>query len=104
MVIVYHNITPPEYFIGVPKTSSSCVPGAPRADGVHRALRSRTGGFRVQPPGTRVARFHRTGAPCRPDFTHLSGTPDTMMTRDFDDGLDQRDVRRPRDSEKKVEM
>ena len=31
--------------------------------------------------------FHSTGVlPVVPDFTHLSGTPDTMMARDFDDG------------------
>ena len=65
MVLVYHNITPPEYFVGVHEQLVQAVlPRPPRADRLHRPLRSGARRFRVQPAGARGARLrpHRRAA------------------------------------------
>ena len=58
MALVYHNITPPEYFVGVHKQLVRAVlEGTPRAEGVRRPLRSRARRLGVQPAGTGGARL-----------------------------------------------
>ena len=77
MVLVYHNITPPEYFVDVHAAGAAVLPGPPRAVAPTRPLRSRAWRFRIQPPGARSARFPRTGVlPVVPDFSHLAGSAD----------------------------
>ena len=44
MILVYHNITPPEYFLRVHNDLVKLVlPRPPRADGLHHARRARAG-------------------------------------------------------------
>ena len=65
MALVYHNITPPEYFLGVhKKLVKLCFQRPARADCLHRSLRPRARRLRVQPPGARGARLraHRRPA------------------------------------------
>jgi L-malate glycosyltransferase len=87
MVIVYHNITPPEYFVGVHKDLVKlCFRGRRELtayiDRAHLAL----GDSEYNRQELEALGFRATGVlPVVPDFTHLSGAPDTMMARGFDD-------------------
>ena len=87
MVLVYHNITPPEYFLGVHKRPRQAVfPRPARADRLHRPLRPRARRLRIQPPGARGARVSATGVlPVVPDFSHLDWPPDRSLAARFDD-------------------
>ena len=65
MALIYHNITPPEYFVGVHRTlARQCFRGRRELHGLRRSLRSRAGRLGVQPPGSRGARVsaHRRAA------------------------------------------
>ena len=65
MALVYHNITPPEYFVGVHKQLVElCWKGRRELKALRRPLRSRAGRLGVQPAGTGGARLpgHRRAA------------------------------------------
>lgn len=88
MVLVYHNITPPEYFIGIhPLLVQQCFLGrrelalfAPRCD---LAL----GDSEFNRQELEAAGFRDTAVlPVVPDFSHLSGPPNDIGARVFDDG------------------
>jgi L-malate glycosyltransferase len=88
MALVYHNITPPEYFIGIHKDLVKlCFRG-------RRELRAYIGRSALALGDSEYNRaeleslgFHQTGVlPVVPDFTHLDVEPNVMTARDFDDG------------------
>ena len=88
MVLVYHNITPPEYFIDVhPLLVQQCFLGR-RELGFYRvALRSGARRFRVQPAGARSSRLS-AALPCCPWFPTSRIWPDRPDYRQagaFDD-------------------
>jgi glycosyltransferase involved in cell wall biosynthesis len=88
MVIVYHNITPPEYFIGIHKDLVTlCFRGRRELTAYIERSDLALGDSEYNRQELEALGFHATGVlPVVPDFTHLSGTPDMMMARDFDDG------------------
>jgi glycosyltransferase involved in cell wall biosynthesis len=88
MVLVYHNITPPDYFIGVhDDLVKLCFRG-------RRELTAYVGRAELALGDSEYNRveldslgFRRTGVlPVVPDFTHLDVVPDTMSAGAFDDG------------------
>ena len=87
MVLVYHNITPPEYFVGVnPTLVKQCYTGrrelrayAPRCD---LAL----GDSEFNRAELEQMGFPRTAVlPVVPGFAHLELAPNPLVARDFDD-------------------
>ncbi len=80
MILVYHNITPPEYFIGVNKTLvRECWNRSPRVDRLSQSMRPRIGRLRVQSPRARNVGVPKDGCPpCRP----LVGTHRPHAKRD----------------------
>ncbi|MCY3843889.1 MAG: glycosyltransferase family 4 protein [Acidobacteria bacterium] len=88
MLLVYHNITPPEHFIGMrTPLVRLCFEGrrelrayVPRCDlalGVSEYNRAELAAMG----------FPRTGVlPVVPDFSHLDVAPDPLLARGFDDG------------------
>ncbi len=87
MILVYHNITPPEYFIGVnPTLVQQCYTGrrelrayAPRCD---LAL----GDSEFNRAELEEMGFPHTAVlPVVPGFAHLEVTPNPLIARDFDD-------------------
>jgi L-malate glycosyltransferase len=88
MALIYHNITPPEYFVGVSdllvelcflgrRELSAYVPRCELALGDSEFNRQELVQFG----------FARTGVlPVVPDLSHLDATPDAFVARDFDDG------------------
>ncbi len=88
MVIVYHNITPPEYFIGIHKDLVTlCFRGRRELTAYIDRSEVALGDSEYNRQELEALGFQATGVlPVVPDFTHLSGAPDTMLSRDFDDG------------------
>ncbi len=99
MALIYHNITPPEYFIGVHRHAGrSVLPRPPRASRLRRPLRSRARRFRVQPAGSRGARFSadRRAAGRARLLAPRSGA-ESLRGRSVRRRLDQHPVRRTGD-------
>ena len=88
MALVYHNITPPEYFIGVHKDLVKlCFRGRRELTAYVGRSQLALGDSEYNRAELESLGFSRTGVlPVVPDFTHLDGEPDTTMVRDFDDG------------------
>ena len=89
MILVYHNITPPSYFVGVnPTLVQLCYSGrrelqayAPRCD---LAL----GDSEFNRRELEDMGFPRTGVlPVVPSFDHLDVPPNRLLATDFDDNL-----------------
>jgi glycosyltransferase involved in cell wall biosynthesis len=87
MALVYHNITPPEYFVGVHRTlARQCFRG-------RRELRLYAGRCDLALGDSEFNRqdlealgFTRTAVlPVVPDFSHLDCAPDDFVARQFDD-------------------
>ena len=87
MALVYHNITPPEYFVGVHRTlARQCFRG-------RRELRLYAGRCDLALGDSEFNRqdlealgFPRTAVlPVVPDFSHLDRAPDDFVARQFDD-------------------
>jgi L-malate glycosyltransferase len=87
MVLVYHNITPPEYFVDVHRLLVRlCYHG-------RRELAAYTGRCELALGDSEVNRkeleelgFPETGVlPVVPGFAHLDGPPNDLVTREFDD-------------------
>ena len=87
MVLVYHNITPPEYFIGVHKDLVKlCFRGRRELTAYIERSDLALGDSEYNRQELEGLGFHATGVlPVVPDFSHLSGAPNMMMARDFDD-------------------
>jgi glycosyltransferase involved in cell wall biosynthesis len=88
MVIVYHNITPPEYFIGIhPLLVQLCFMGRRELRAcVPRAMLA-LGDSEFNRQELDALGFAKTGVlPVVPSFAHLDGPPDALIARAFDDG------------------
>jgi glycosyltransferase involved in cell wall biosynthesis len=87
MALVYHNITPPEYFIGVHRTlARQCFGGrrelALYADRCDLAL----GDSEFNRQDLEALGFPRTAVlPVVPDFSHLDRCPNRLVADQFDD-------------------
>jgi glycosyltransferase involved in cell wall biosynthesis len=88
MVLVYHNITPPEYFIDVhPLLVQQCFLGRRELGFYRERCELALGDSEYNRQELELAGFPRTGVlPVVPDFAHLSGVPNTMQAGAFDDG------------------
>jgi glycosyltransferase involved in cell wall biosynthesis len=87
MALIYHNITPPEYFVGVHRAlARQCFRG-------RRELRAYAGRCDLALADSEFNRqdlealgFPRTAVlPVVPDFSHLHRRPNPLVARDFDD-------------------
>jgi len=87
MALVYHNITPPEYFVGVHRTLARQTFRGRRelrayADRCDLAL----GDSEFNRADLEALGFPRTAVlPVVPDFSHLDREPNWLVARDFDD-------------------
>jgi len=87
MALIYHNITPPEYFVGVHRTlARQCFRGRREL----RAYASRCdlalGDSEFNRQDLEALGFPRTDVlPVVPDFSHLDRAPNWLVAQDFDD-------------------
>jgi glycosyltransferase involved in cell wall biosynthesis len=87
MALVYHNITPPEYFVGVHRTLARQTFRGRRELGAYRdRCDLALGDSEFNRLDLQQLGFPRTGVlPVVPDFSHLDGEPNWFVARDFDD-------------------
>jgi glycosyltransferase involved in cell wall biosynthesis len=87
MVLVYHNITPPEYFIDVhPLLVQLCFLGRRELGFYASRCDLALGDSEFNRQELEAAGFPRTGVlPVIPDFTHLAGPADRREAASFDD-------------------
>jgi L-malate glycosyltransferase len=88
MVLVYHNITPPEFFIGVhPLLVQLCFMGRRELGAYRNRCVLALGDSAFNRDELDALGFPRTGVlPVVPSFGHLAGTPDRRLADGFDDG------------------
>ena len=89
MVLVYHNITPPEYFLGVHKDLVKlCFHGRRELTAyIDRSVLA-LGDSEYNRQELEGLGFTATGVlPVVPDFVHLDQPPDRGLAGDFDDGF-----------------
>jgi L-malate glycosyltransferase len=88
MVLVYHNITPPEYFIGVHKDLVKlCFRGRRELTAYIDRCELALGDSEYNRQELHHLGFKSTGVlPVVPDFSHLDVVPDRVLAREFDDG------------------
>jgi len=87
MVLVYHNITPPEYFVDVhPLLVQQCFLGRRELSLYATRCDLALGDSEYNRAELAAAGFPRTDVlPVVPDFSHLDGPPNYMQARAFDD-------------------
>lgn len=87
MILVYHNITPPEYFIGVnPMLVELCYKGRRELRAYVQRCDLALGDSEFNRSELEQMGFPRTGVlPVVPSFDHLDVTPNHMLAREFDD-------------------
>jgi L-malate glycosyltransferase len=87
MMLVYHNITPPEYFVGVHRDLVKlCFRGRRELTAYIDRCDLAVGDSEYNRQELEALGFPRTGVlPVVPDFTHLDGAPNPMLAADFDD-------------------
>jgi len=87
MVLVYHNITPPEYFLGIHKDLVKlCFRGRRELTAYIDRCELALGVSEYNRQELDGLGFRSTGVlPVVPDFTHLQGTPDRFLAAGFDD-------------------
>ena len=87
MILVYHNITPPEYFIGVHKDLVKlCYRGRRELTAYIERCDLALGDSEYNRRELETLGFHATGVlPVVPDFVHLNQPPDRALAGDFDD-------------------
>ncbi|MEO8075957.1 MAG: glycosyltransferase family 4 protein [Acidobacteriota bacterium] len=87
MVLVYHNITPPEYFLGVHKDLVGlCFRGRRELTAYIDRCELALGDSEYNRRELETLGFHATGVlPVVPDFSHLDGAPDRKLSAEFDD-------------------
>ena len=87
MVLVYHNITPPEYFIGIHKDLVKlCYRGRRELTAYIERSDLALGDSEYNRQELEALGFHATGVlPVVPDFVHLDEEPDRALAGDFDD-------------------
>jgi L-malate glycosyltransferase len=88
MALVYHNITPPEYFIGVHKDLVKlCFRGRRELTAYVGRCELALGDSEYNRAELESVGFHPTGVlPVVPDFSHLEVEPDGLSAGPFDDG------------------
>src|SRR6185503_9511646 len=88
MVLLYHNITPPEYFIGIHKDLVKlCFRGRRELTAYINRCDLALGDSEYNRQELEALGFHATGVlPVVPDFSHLDLPPDTRLAAGFDDG------------------
>jgi glycosyltransferase involved in cell wall biosynthesis len=88
MALVYHNITPPEYFIGVHKDLVKlCFRGRRELTAYVDRCDVALGDSEYNRAELASLGFRQTTVlPVVPDFTHLNVAPDTRQAAGFDDG------------------
>ena len=87
MVLVYHNITPPEYFIGVHQDLVKlCFRGRRELTAYINRCDLALGDSEYNRQELEALGFPSTGVlPVVPDFVHLDVAPDRSLAGDFDD-------------------
>ncbi len=87
MTLVYHNITPPEYFVGIHKDLVKlCFRGRRELTAYIDRCDLALGDSEYNRQELDTLGFRRTGVlPVVPDFAHLEGIPDRTMAAQFDD-------------------
>jgi glycosyltransferase involved in cell wall biosynthesis len=87
MVLVYHNITPPEYFLGVhPLLVQQCFLGRRELGLYVSRCELALGDSEYNRKELEETGFPRTGVlPVVPGFSHLAGTPNFISASAFDD-------------------
>ena len=87
MVLIYHNITPPHYFLGVHKDLvKRCFRGRRELTAYVGRCALALGDSEYNRAELEGLGFPRTGVlPVVPDFTHLEGVPQRGFAADFDD-------------------
>ena len=87
MALIYHNITPPEYFLGVhPQLVRQCYHGRRELTAYRTRCDLALGDSEFNRQELDALGFAPTDVQhVVPDFTHLDGTPDTRILDAFDD-------------------
>ena len=87
MALIYHNITPPEYFVGVHRTlARQCFRGRRELKAYVDRCDLALGDSEFNRQDLEALGFPRTDVlPVVPDFSHLDGEPDDFIARQFDD-------------------
>lgn len=87
MALVYHNITPPEYFVGVHRTlARQCFRGRRELSAYADRCDLALGDSEFNRQDLEALGFPRTAVlPVVPDFSHLDREPHWLVARDFDD-------------------
>jgi glycosyltransferase involved in cell wall biosynthesis len=87
MALIYHNITPPEYFVGVHRTlARQCFRGRRELRAYAARCDMALGDSEFNRQDLETLGFPRTGVlPVVPDFLHLDLPPNSMVARQFDD-------------------
>ena len=87
MALVYHNITPPEFFIGIHRSlTDECYRGRRELQAYAIRCDLALGDSEFNRQDLEALGFPRTGVlPVVPDFSHLDRTPDRAFADQFDD-------------------
>jgi L-malate glycosyltransferase len=87
MALIYHNITPPEYFVGVHRTlARQCFRGRRELQAYASRCDLALGDSEFNRQDLEALGFPRTAVlPVVPDFSHLDREPHWLVARDFDD-------------------
>jgi L-malate glycosyltransferase len=87
MALIYHNITPPEYFVGVHRTlARQCFRGRRELQAYADRCDLAMGDSEFNRQDLEALGFPRTAVlPVVPDFSHLDRCPNWMVAREFDD-------------------
>jgi glycosyltransferase involved in cell wall biosynthesis len=87
MALIYHNITPPEFFVGLHRSlSSECFRGRRELGAYAERCDLALGDSEFNREDLEALGFRRTGVlPVVPDFSHLDGAPDRAVADLFDD-------------------
>ena len=97
MALIYHNITPPEYFVGVHRTlARQCFRGRRELHAYVDRCDLALGDSEFNRQDLDALGFPRTDVlPVVPDFSHLDVAAESLHRRPVRRRLDQRRVRRP---------
>ncbi len=87
MVLIYHNITPPQYFVGIHRLLVQlCFAGRRELSAYRTRCHLALGDSEFNRQELEAMGFSPTGVlPVVPDFSHLDVTPNRMMAGAFDD-------------------
>ena len=87
MALIYHNITPPEFFVGLHRSlSSECFRGRRELSAYRERCDIALGDSEFNRQDLERLGFTRTGVlPVVPDFSHLDGPADRTVANIYDD-------------------